>query len=139
MLTKSVLSAVLGAFLLLFCTPAVSLAEHRGGEHGRSFSGGHGYSGAQGNWGARSYSGRSYSGRSYSAPSYSYRGGEHFRGYYRGRDWDRGYYRGGGFGLYVAPYSYYGPAYGYSYCDPSGYYDDAGYWHPYPGCAYDPY
>ncbi len=49
-----------------------------------------------------------------------------------------GYYRaaatiGGGLGVYVAPYGYYGPAYG---CSPAGYYDPAGYWHPYPGCAY---
>jgi hypothetical protein len=53
------------------------------------------------------------------------------------------YYGPSYYGYYGYPYGgYYAPSYGYSYgypCNPAGYYDAAGYWHPYAGCeSYPP-
>ncbi|HCC59059.1 MAG TPA: hypothetical protein DEQ47_17720, partial [Solibacterales bacterium] len=53
-------------------------------------------------------------------------------------------------GFYSAPQAYYydpAPYYGYgssyyvqpTYCDPNGFYDSWGEWHPDPACAVDPY
>ena len=154
MLKKSFLSVLMTAAAFLFLSPSLALAQ-RGGGHGGS-GGGHSYSG-----GSHSYSGGSHSfnggGRSYSGGGRSYSGGS--RGYYgggrsysapayRGHDYDRGHYRGyygpSYRGYYASPY-YYSPGFsfgfGYGYdCVPAGYYDAAGFWHPYAGCAsYPPY
>jgi len=136
MLKKSFLSLLLILAAAIFLTPVSALAQ-RGGH-----SGGHGYSGGGGHSYSRGYSG---GGRSYSAPSY--RGGGHERyehGYgYGGYGYRGGSYRGG----YYAPRYYYSPGfsfgfgYGYPYssCVPAGFYDAAGFWHYYAGCAGYPY
>lgn len=83
--------------------------------------------------------------------NYRYEGRRDF-GEHRSRDWDD--YRGRrwgnsfSFGFYSAPRAYYYPAPSYyyaptyvepTYCDPNGFYDRWGYWHPDPACAVDPY
>lgn len=99
--------------------------------------------------------GQFYSNRSYGGGNFRYDGGSR-RDYverhrYR-RDWDDwgGRRRGTSFsfGFYSTPRYYY-PATSYyyapsyyvepTYCDPNGFYDRFGYWHPDPACAVDPY
>ena len=124
----STVGPLLTATLMMAMIPASVLAQdHRGrSEGGRSGRSEHSFRGGN--------SGRSFSGggRSYSAPAY------------RGHDYDHGHYRGY-YGpsyrdYYAAPYGYYAPSlsfgFGYGYdCVPAGFYDAAGYWHPYAGCA----
>jgi hypothetical protein len=107
---------VLAVAMATFSSTAALAAEHGGG-HG--FGGGHG----GGPYGARGY----YGGHGYVGSYYG--GGRYYggRGYYGPR------YYGGGFGLGF----YAGPGYGYvpPVCNPSGFYDQGGYWHYYPGCV----
>src|SRR5579864_3078599 len=160
------LPALLAGTLLVVFSPASALARDQRGD-GRGYSGWRGYSGAQGRSGARGYSGgggysggrgysggqgysggRAYSGGRGNSGGRDYYGGRGYSGarnYDRGRGWGGGdRYRGGrgfGFGYYAAPYAY-GPSYYYQpdYCNPNGYYDRWGYWHPpAPGCYADPY
>jgi hypothetical protein len=121
----------LGAMLMLF-GPTAALAQHGGGERGRSFSGGGGH-----RYSAPSYRGRSYSGGRYYGGGY-YRGGG---GFYPGRFYSgRGYYYGGRF--WARPY--YGTGvgipfgWGYDRGYGCGYYDGYGYWRPAP-CYVSPY
>jgi hypothetical protein len=125
-LFKSITFPALLLALFLALSPAV-MAQHRGGGGGdRSFQGQRGFSGRQFNGGGRiqNFSGRSFDG---------------------GRDGGRRFVpnrRGYWYGFYGVPYYGYG-GYGYyyppRYCNPAGYYDYWGYWHPDPRCGYDPY
>jgi len=119
-----------------------------GGGGARGFSGGsQNFSAPRGNvnGGARSFSAPQ---RGFNGGAQGFRGGENFRagggfggferghyygpGYYGGRYWGGGYWNGGpAFGLGFGYDPYYG-------CNPAGYYDAAGYWHPYPGCVAGP-
>jgi hypothetical protein len=125
--------AALAIAMLAFGPSAALAAEHGGHGYGggHGFSGGHSFSGAvHGNFSVgRSYGGRGYyAGRPYGGSFYN--GGRYYGG--------RGYYGPGfGFGIYAAP----GYGYGYSApaCSTSGFYDQRGYWHYYPGCIAPPY
>jgi hypothetical protein len=157
MRTLLAIPVLLGAALFTFMGAGPAAAqEHRAGQ---SYSSGRSSSGrSYSSQGARSYqnTGRGYqsAGRQYTQGRSDYRGGNYGGnyGYSRGRDYDR--YRGGlgGFslGFYSTPNYYYAPAYDYSYgpgyssyaqpvCNPNGFYDRYGYWHPDPNCAVDPY
>jgi len=135
LMKASFASVALVIAMAVFSPISALAAEHGGhgfgGGHGGGFSGGHSYSG-------RGYSGGgSYGGRGY----YGGRGGYSGRGYggsyYGGRNYYAPRYYGGGFGLGF----YAGPGYGYApqACNPSGFYDQGGYWHYYPACAAPPY
>jgi len=105
--------------ITVFSSTAAFAAQHNGG---------HGFGG-----GGRSQVGHSYfGGRGYGSSFYGGGGGRYYggRNYYAPR-----YYRGGfGLGFYAAPgYGYAAPV-----CSPSGFYDQSGYWHYYPGCAAPP-
>jgi hypothetical protein len=78
------------------------------------------------------------------------RGGRDFDGRVGDGDRDRDRSRGGfSLGFYSAPRTYgfdyspyaYAPSYSYapSSCNPPGFFDQAGYWHAYPGCDANPY
>lgn len=120
---------VMGAF----SSTAALAAEHYGG-HGFGFGGGHG----GGLGGGHAYSGRGavegrsyYGGGGYGGPLAG--GGRYYggRGYYAPRYSGRGF----GLGFYAAPgYGYVPPV-----CNPSGFYDQGGFWHYYPGCGAAPY
>jgi hypothetical protein len=123
--------ALLMALAVVIPTGAVA-AEHGGhgfgGGRGGGFGGGHSYGGGG------SYDGRGYYG------GHGYEGGRGYGGsyygggrYYGGRNYYAPRYYGGGFGLGF----YAAPGYGYApqACSPSGFYDQGGYWHYYPGCA----
>jgi hypothetical protein len=123
-------------------TPTTALAAEHGGHGfsgGRSggFGGGHSFSGGGSYGGRGNYAGRGYEGgRGY----YGGRGYGGFYGggrYFGGRKYIAPRYYGGGFGLGF----YAGPSYRYAapVCNPSGFYDQGGYWHYYPGCAAAPY
>ena len=100
-------------------SPVSALAAGRGG--GRGGFGGHG------------------GGHSFSAPARGSNGGRGFsRGgaYYGGHYAAPRYYGGGyGFGLGVGVYPSYGYGYAAPVCNPPGFYDQAGVWETYPGCA----
>jgi hypothetical protein len=138
---KAVAPVALVAAMVVF-SPVRVMAQNRGGhEGGRAFSGGHSY--------ATPDRGNSANGRAFSERGNTQRGGDFNRGNserrfdggdrgeFRGdRDFhgdrDRGFYRPG-FGFGVGVY----PSYGYAapVCNPSGFYDQWGNWHFYPGCA----
>jgi hypothetical protein len=131
-LKKSALPVLLAGTLLILLSPATAWAQGRGG-HGRSggqaFSG-RGFSGG----GGRAFSG----GRGFSGGGRAFNGGRFYgggRGFYGGRYYGgRSYF----FGFYGAPYVYSPYYYGGGYCNPPGYYDQWGYWRPYPGCYVPP-
>lgn len=129
---KGFLAAAVFALVL----PTAAFAQR--GEHGGGHGGGRNFSSRGFSGGGRSFNG---GGRSFNGGDRGFRGGGHFEGRreFRGRDFDHDRFRGGGFYFgYGAPY-YYGYAPGYSYDPACGYYDQWGYWHPYPGCYADPY
>jgi len=94
---------------------------------------------AAGRGGGRGGFGGRGGGHSYSAPARGFSGGRGFsRGgaYYGGQYGRPGYYGGGygfGFGVGVYPYGYATPV--APVCNPAGFYDQAGVWETYPGCA----
>ncbi len=156
--------ALLAAALVSFIGAApVSAQQHRGGQYSgaRSYSG-QSYSGRNQNYSRGSAGGQNYSnrgsnggqyysnGRNYGGNSYRYNGGGREYGEHRhGRGWgDYGRGSSFSFGFYSAPRAYYYdplPYYGSSYyvaptyCNPNGFYDSYGYWHPDPNCAVDSY
>ena len=131
-LRKSGLPALAMAAMLVVSAPGPVWAQHSGGHSG----------GRSGRSAGRSFSG---GGQSFGhAQQYRGGGGGGFRGQDRGwggghyerHDHDRGgrgYYGGGWGGYYGAPF-YGGFSFGPNYCT-DGYYDNYGYWHPYPGCV----
>ncbi len=131
-LTKKLVAPVaLLMAMAVFSPTGAFAAEHNGGRgygagHGGGFASSRSFSGGGSQGGRGYYGGRGYGG-SYYGNGRSYGGG---RNYYAPR------YYGGGFGL-----GFYGaPSYGYAapVCSPSGFYDQGGYWHYYPGCAAAP-
>ncbi len=134
MLKKSFFSVLLTAAAFIFLSPSAALAQRggHGGGGGHSAGAGHSYSSGRSGGHSVQGGGHAYSGRGYSAPAY--RGGYSHGGHYYG--YSGGYY-GAPYGYYYAPSLSFGYTYG---CAPAGFYDAAGYWHPYPGCAaYPPY
>jgi len=130
------------AAMAAFSPVSVLAASHGGGGFG-----GHGGGGFGGHGGGHAYSapsrgfsgGRAYSapargfsgGRAYSAPARGFSGGGAYYGGRVGRYGGPGYYGPGwGFGVGVYPYGYAAPV-----CNPAGFYDAAGNWEFYPGCA----
>jgi hypothetical protein len=114
---KRLLNILAVAVILTLSSPVAVLArEHGAGGGGHSFS-----------------SGRSVgAGQRFNGGERQFRGGDFRhdgRGWGGGRDYNRGRYYGGAWGgYYGAPYG------GYAYEPGCGYYDNWGYWHPYPGC-----
>jgi hypothetical protein len=140
---RSVAPVALAVAMVAF-SPIGALAQNHGGGHGGF--GGHSYAGAsRGNFSSRSYGGYS-GGRAYGGynrgGNYGVRGYNTGRGsYYGGRGYYRGFHGGGygyglgfGLGFYGSPYAYAPPV-----CNPAGFYDQAGFFHYYPGCAVPPY
>lgn len=144
---------ILAAGIALFAmNPSAAFARGGGGGHGGGFGGGgHSFSGGGGfshgggfSIGAGRLGGRGFSGGSNFGHAYGGRNFSEGHGYYGGRGYGYGGYYGPGWGggLYFglgAPYAY-APDYYYpGVCNPGGYYDAAGIWQPYPGCAVYPY
>jgi len=113
-LVKGVLAPGALVIAMAAFSPVAALAANRGGGHAGGFNGGHAFSApARGNFnrGNAYGGGRAYYGGHFAGPRY--------------------YGPGFGFGVGVyAPYGYSAPV-----CNPAGFYDQAGFWHYYPGCA----
>lgn len=104
-LVRTVLAPIALVAAMAAFSPVSALAANRGGHEG---------------------------GRSFSAPARGFNGGRAFYGG-RGDHYAAPRYYGPGFGVGVGVYAPYG--YAAPVCNPAGFYDQAGIWHVYPGCA----